>query len=103
MVLGNGQLYKADKCPDENLKYLLQRLSQDIIIVMRDLEIDQVEYAFLKCILLFDPGKNGLFLDVIKNLQLNNCFCIRIKKFEKHEQSERNTRLDMCHAFEVLQ
>jgi hypothetical protein len=57
LVLGNGQIYKADKCPDENLKYLLQRLSQDIIIVMRDLEIDQVEYAFLKCILLFDPGK----------------------------------------------
>lgn len=57
LLLANGHLFRPQTCPDENLKYLFQRLSQDIIEVMRDLKIDQIEFACLKCIILFDPGK----------------------------------------------
>ena len=56
MLLANGHLFRPQSCSDENLKYLFQRLSSDIIDVMRDLKIDNVEFACLKCILLFDPG-----------------------------------------------
>lgn len=46
-----------DTCPDENFKYLLQRLSQDILFIMHELNVDRTEMAILKAILLFDPGK----------------------------------------------
>ena len=51
LLLGNNHLVNLETCPDENFKYLLQRLSQDIV-----LNVDRIEMALLKAILLFDPG-----------------------------------------------
>ena len=51
-----GSLYRIETCKDENLAYLFERLSNDIISIMRELRIDTVEIALLKCIILFDPG-----------------------------------------------
>lgn len=56
LLLSNGQLVRINSCPDENLRYLLERLANDIMSVMKDLKIDNIEMACLKCILLFDPG-----------------------------------------------
>ena len=57
LLLGNGNLFLIEQCQDENFRYLLQRLSQDIVFIMRDLNVNKVEVACLKGILLFDPGK----------------------------------------------
>ncbi len=56
LLLGNNHLVNLETCPDENFKYLLQRLSQDIVFIMHELNVDRVEMALLKAILLFDPG-----------------------------------------------
>ena len=57
LLLGNNHLVNLDTCPDENFKYLLQRLSEDIVFIMNELKVDNVEMMILKTILLFDPGK----------------------------------------------
>ena len=54
--MSNGHLFKVQTCKDENLKYILERLTYDIISVMIELNIDQIELTFLKAIILFDPG-----------------------------------------------
>ncbi len=54
--MSNGHLFKVQTCQDENLKYILERLTYDIISVMIELNIDQIELTFLKAIILFDPG-----------------------------------------------
>ena len=56
LVLSNGKCFKIDSVEDDNMKYLWQRLREDVISVIRDLKIDRTELACLKCILLFDPG-----------------------------------------------
>lgn len=56
LLLSSGQLVRINACPDENLRYLLERLSSDVINVMKELKIDNIEMACLKAILLFDPG-----------------------------------------------
>lgn len=50
-------MFSPDDSSDENLKFLVERLIEDIINVMKDLEIDRVELSLLKLILLFDSGK----------------------------------------------
>jgi hypothetical protein len=35
---------------------MLERLSQDIVGIMRDLHVDLIEVALMKAIFLFDPG-----------------------------------------------
>lgn len=60
LLLANGHLFKPETCPDENLKFILERLTQDLISVMAELNIDQTELACLKSILLFDPDAKSL-------------------------------------------
>lgn len=56
LLMSNGHLFKVQTCQDENLKYILERLTYDIISVLIELNIDQIELTFLKAIILFDPG-----------------------------------------------
>lgn len=57
LLLANGYMFSPDHSSDENLKLLVERLIEDIVNVMKDLEIDRVEMSLLKLILLFDSGK----------------------------------------------
>ena len=61
--LANGRIFDPTECTDENLKYLINRLQEEIIIIFRELEVDRIELALLKVIILFDPGKNFFFFD----------------------------------------
>lgn len=56
LLLSDGCLFKPEVLQNESLKYILTRLVQDVIFVMRELEIDQTELVLLRCILLFDSG-----------------------------------------------
>ena len=58
LLMANGHLFKVQSCPDENLKYILERLTQDMIPVVSELNIDLYELTCLKAIVLFDPGKS---------------------------------------------
>lgn len=82
LLLSNGQLVRINTCPDENLRYLLERLSSDVIGVMKDLKIDHVEMACLKCILLFDPDAKGL-KNSAKIAELRDWICIILSKYCK--------------------
>jgi hypothetical protein len=57
ILSATGYLFKVNSCQDETLAYMLERLSQDIAGVMRDLNVDLIETALLKAIFLFDPGQ----------------------------------------------
>lgn len=80
LLLANGYLFKIESCQEENLKYLLQRLNQDIVSVIRDLKLDIIELACLKCIMLFDPEANQL-----KNptpvLEIRDWICVILSKY----------------------
>lgn len=56
LLLANSCLVNIETCQDENFKYLLQRLSQDIVFIMRELKVNRTELAILKAIVLYDPG-----------------------------------------------
>ena len=70
LLLATGQTFSADKLQDENLKYLVERLIEDIVNMLKDLDIDRVELALLKLIILFDSGKLQLKLSL--NLCIHN-------------------------------
>ena len=46
LLMANGHLFKAQSCPDENLKYIMERLTQDVITVMT--ELNMTTSAYLK-------------------------------------------------------
>ena len=56
IIAFNGILVRPSSISDEIISYLYERLSFDIVSVMRDLKIDMIELALLKSIFLFDPG-----------------------------------------------
>jgi retinoid X receptor alpha len=85
LLLANGHLFRPSSCTDENLKYLFQRLSEDIIEVMRDLKIDQIEFACLKCIILFDPESKNL-KDRAKIDDLRDWICVILSKYCRRSQ-----------------
>nr|ASL70517.1 nuclear receptor [Brachionus rotundiformis] len=82
LLLSNGQLVRISACPDENLRYLLERLSSDVISVMKELKIDNVEMACLKTILLFDPDAKGL-KNNSKISEIRDWICIILSKYCK--------------------
>ncbi|RNA44373.1 Retinoic acid receptor RXR [Brachionus plicatilis] len=80
LLLSNGQLVRISACPDENLRYLLERLSSDVISVMKELKLDSVEMACLKAILLFDPDAKGL-KNSSKIGEIRDWICIILSKY----------------------
>ena len=91
LLLGNGQLYKIDLCQDENFKYLLQRLSQDIVCIMRELKINRIELACLKAILLFDPDAKSL-QQVEHVTQVRDQVCLALSQYCKYNHPHDPSR-----------
>lgn len=60
ILLANGQIFNTKTCTNENLNFLAKRLQEDVIDLMKDLEIDRVELALLKLIILFDSDVKNL-------------------------------------------
>ena len=65
-MLNDGGYFHPSTCMDENMKSLFQRLSLDVISVLKEMQIDSVEYALLKCIQLFDPGSSRFLLEQLE-------------------------------------
>jgi len=82
LLMANGHLFKVQSCPDENLKYMLERLAQDIIPVMSELNIDQYELACLKAIILFDPEAKNLKNSAKVN-EIRDWICVLLNKYTK--------------------
>nr|ASL70559.1 nuclear receptor [Brachionus calyciflorus] len=89
LVLTNGQMVRINACPDENLRYLLERLASDIIGVIKELKVDSVEMACLKCILLFDPDAKGL-KNTSKVSELRDWICIILSKYCKRPSCQED-------------
>jgi hypothetical protein len=75
LLLATGGVLSADQLTDDSLKSLVERLIEDVVNMMKDLDIDRIELALLKLILLFD---SGWFWQLIKldewKLIFNFCF-----------------------------
>lgn len=85
LLLANGSIFSVETCSDESLKYLLQRLLEDIINIMKDLDIDRVELALLKLILLFDPDAKNL-KDHVKINETRDSICMTLSKYCRRDQ-----------------
>lgn len=83
--LANGYIFTIDSCKDESLKYLINRLSEDIINIMRNLEIDRVELALLKLIMLFDTDAKNI-KDNIKINEMRDSICATLEKYSRRDQ-----------------
>jgi len=84
LLLANGHLFRINSCPDENLRYLLERLCHDVISVMKDLKIDPIEIACLKCIQLFDPDAKNL-KNSAKVAEIRDWICLILSKYCKRD------------------
>lgn len=79
--LANGYMFDPSSCTDENLKYLVDRLQEDIISIFKDLEVDRIELALLKAIILFDPGKKMfVFCFTVMNFRFSLFFNFKRRK-----------------------
>jgi len=93
LLMANGHLFKAQSCPDENLKYIMERLTQDVITVMTELNIDQIELTCLKAILLFDPDAKSL-KNSAKVTEIRDWICCLLSKYSKRiEDGSRFSKL----------
>ncbi len=79
-MLNDGGYFHPSTCVDENMKYLFQRLSSDIVSVLKDMQMDKTEYACLKCIQLFDPEAKRL-KNVEQVAAVRDAHCIILSKY----------------------
>lgn len=56
LLLATGSLFTAEKLSDVTLQSLVHLLISDIVNRIKELDIDRIELAFLKLLLLFDSG-----------------------------------------------
>jgi hypothetical protein len=56
LLVTYGCLFKVSSCKEEAFAFILERLSQNIVGVMREMSVDITEVALVKAIFLFDPG-----------------------------------------------
>lgn len=83
--LANGRIFDPTECTDENLKYLINRLQEEIIIIFRELEVDRIELALLKVIILFDPEAKNL-KNVAKINEIREFAWLLLSKYCRRDQ-----------------
>lgn len=85
LLLASGNIFhSSQKDMDENLKYLVDRLIEDIVNLIKDLDIDRVELALLKLMLLFDS--NATLNDSSKVNEIRDSICVTLSKYCRRDQ-----------------
>lgn len=99
LLLATGSLFTAEKLSDVTLQSLVHLLISDIVNRIKELDIDRIELAFLKLLLLFDSDAKNL-KNAKKVNDIRDSVCLMLSKYCRRDQFVndpcRFARLLMC-------